>query len=341
MAAFEKRKNGWRAQVEKKGIRRSKVLPTKQEAMNWAAAVEAEILAGSMGQYPRKTLAEAIERYRVEVTNPKAKTKPRAARADNLRFNALLRDYPALCAKLLTEIGPDDISRWKNSRLEHVSEASVLREAQQIRPIWTYAIKEWRWVGGSPWTGVKLPPKGHARTKLTTWREVRMLVRSVGYRADMPPRNAKQQTMWAYMISLHTALRSGEVLRMSRSTVDLQKRVYRMNSHKTDGHVGVRLVPLPRRAAKLLAVLEADAAANGRDEYFSISDQSRDVHWRSVRDRLMIEGLNFHDSRAAALTWLSKRVDVMTLAKISGHVDIQQLYDAYYREAAEDIARRI
>ena len=51
MAAFEKRKNGWRAQVEKKGIRRSKVLPTKQEAMNWAAAVEAEILAGSMGQY--------------------------------------------------------------------------------------------------------------------------------------------------------------------------------------------------------------------------------------------------------------------------------------------------
>lgn len=341
MANFEKRKNGWRAQVEKKGIRKSKVLPTKQEAINWAAAIEAEIVAGASGKYPKKTLAEAIERYRVEVTNPKAKTKPRAARADNLRFNALLRDYPQLCEKLLTEIGPEDIALWKNSRLEKVSESSVLREAQQIRPIWTLARKEWRWVGNSPWPDVKLPPKGHARTKLTTWREVRKLVRSVGYRADMAPRNAKQQTMWVYMVALHTALRSGEVLRMSRSTVDLKKRIYKLGSHKTEEHVGARVVPLPRRVAKLLKVLDADAAAHGRDDYFSISDQSRDVHWRTVRDRLMIEGLNFHDSRAAALTWLSKRLDVMTLAKISGHVDIQQLFDAYYREAPEDIARRI
>lgn len=56
-----------------------------------------------------------------------------------------------------------------------------------------------------------------------------------------------------------------------------------------------------------------------RDEYFTTSDESRDVNFRKVRDRVMVQGMNFHDGRAAALTWLSKRYDVKTLAKSSGH----------------------
>lgn len=72
-----------------------------------------------------------------------------------------------------------------------------------------------------------------------------------------------------------------------------------------------------------------------------MSDGSRDTLWRKVRDRVMVSELHFHDSRAAALTWLAKRYDVMTLAKISGHTDINQLFEAYYRESASDIAARL
>lgn len=50
---------------------------------------------------------------------------------------------------------------------------------------------------------------------------------------------------------------------------------------------------------------------------------------------------HLHDSRAAALTWLSKRYDPFTLAKISGHVDINELYNTYYRESAVDVAARL
>ena len=147
--------------------------------------------------------------------------------------------------------------------------------------------------------------------------------------------------MWAYMVSLHTALRSGEVLRMARSNVDLDRRVYRLDAHKTDAHVGVRHVPFTKRAAKLLRVLDDAAKKSGRDAYFTVSDGSRDTLWRKVRDRVMVSELHYHDSRAAALTWLARRYDVMTLAKISGHTDIQQLYSAYYRESAVDIAARL
>ncbi|HHF6884897.1 tyrosine-type recombinase/integrase [Haemophilus influenzae] len=40
--------------------------------------------------------------------------------------------------------------------------------------------------------------------------------------------------------------------------------------------------------------------------------------------------MHFHDTRCEALTRLSKKVDVMTLAKISGHKDISILQNVYY-----------
>lgn len=341
MAYYTKVKGGVRAQVERLGVRLSNTLPTKAQAEAWAIAEEAAILAGKRNQFPRRTLREAVKRYQAEVTDKKAEKKPKVARADNLRFEAWLRDYPDLANKVFCEITGDDLAAWRDARRKVVSEASVLREAQQYRPLWTLAMKQWKWAGVSPWRDITLPPKGHARKKKTRWQEIRLIVRSGGYRTGRPPALPQTEAMWAYMIGLHTSLRSAEILRMSRSTVDLKRRVYTLTRHKTDDDVGARLVPLTPRVLKLLRVLDAAAAAAGRDAYFTTSDESRDVNFRKVRDRVMVQGLNFHDGRAAALTWLSKRYDVMTLAKISGHKDIQQLFDTYYRETEEEIAARL
>jgi integrase len=63
--------------------------------------------------------------------------------------------------------------------------------------------------------------------------------------------------------------------------------------------------------------------------------------FRKARDQMGITGLHFHDSRAEALTRLARRVDVMTLAKISGHKDLSILQNTYYRETAQEIAARL
>lgn len=136
--------------------------------------------------------------------------------------------------------------------------------------------------------------------------------------ARFTPSTPQQQAAWAMLVALHTALRSGEILRMSRSTVDLRRKVYELPKHKTEAIVGARRVPLTSRAVRLLGVLDAQAKRDGRDSYFTISDASRDVLYRKLRDRSMIEGLRFHDLRATALTLLSKRTDVMTLAASTG-----------------------
>jgi len=103
----------------------------------------------------------------------------------------------------------------------------------------------------------------------------------------------------------------------------------------------VRFVPFTKKALRLLRLLDTWAKAAERDAFFTISSASLDTLFRKVRDRLLIENLHFHDSRAAALTRLSKKMDVFRLSKISGHKDLNQLIEAYYRETAEDIALTI
>jgi integrase len=72
-----------------------------------------------------------------------------------------------------------------------------------------------------------------------------------------------------------------------------------------------------------------------------VESGSMDALFRKARDRAGIHGLHFHDSRAEALTRLARKVDVLTLAKISGHRDINLLSRVYYRETAEQIAPRL
>ena len=72
MAAFSKLPSGlWRAQVARNGTRRSASFATKSAAQQWAVKIEAELLAHKRGTIPRKTVAEALEKYRDEVSPSK------------------------------------------------------------------------------------------------------------------------------------------------------------------------------------------------------------------------------------------------------------------------------
>src|SRR5256885_4295184 len=95
MAYFRKVKNGWRAEVERAGIRRTATRATKAEAQGWAVAEEAAILAGARGEFPRRTLAEAVERYRREVTDKKTADR----KSTRLNSSHLVISYAVFCLK--------------------------------------------------------------------------------------------------------------------------------------------------------------------------------------------------------------------------------------------------
>lgn len=330
MAYIRKRGDKWRAEIEREGIPRySKSFTTKTAAQAWATREEASISEGKVGRWPRRTLSEALTKYEESVSEAK-----RGARAEGLRFARLRRDHPALCAKVLHEISAADLSAWRDARLKEVQPASVLREINLLRNVWTVAAREWLWCPSeTPWRSIKMPADSQPRQRRIGWREVRALLRWLGYRTGRAPTTGMEATAWAFLLALRTAMRAGEVLQLDASTVDLQRRTARLNTHKTVEREGARTVPLTRRAVRLLTVLAGKP--------LPVSSATLDVLFRRARDSLLLRDLHFHDSRAEALTLLARRVDVMTLARISGHRDLRQLLSTYYRESAEQIAARL
>ena len=74
---------------------------------------------------------------------------------------------------------------------------------------------------------------------------------------------------------------------------------------------------------------------------FTVAPNEGSTLFCVLRDDLGITGLTFHDSRATALTLLARRMDVLTLARISRHKNINILMNTYYRETSEQISARL
>lgn len=318
MASFHKLPSGlWRAQVARNGIRRSATRQTKASAQAWAAEVETELLAMKHGDVPRKTVRQALARY-AEEESP----KKRGARWEVLRLDAYSREPWA--EKWLCDLTAADLSAWRDRRLKVVTSGSVQRDFNLLRAVLNVARKEWLWLAADPLEGVARPKGNRARSRRIGWREVRAICRALGYPGD----TKSAQVARAFLIGLRTAMRAGEILSLTPRSVDLVDRVAHLKNTKNGDD---RDVPLSRAAARLFRGWHG----------WTVEGPTMDSLFRRARERAGIEDLHFHDSRAEALTRLARKVDVLTLAKISGHRDINLLSQVYYRETASQIARRL
>lgn len=307
MASIRKYRDKWRAEVQRHGIRASHVADTKREAQAWALAKEAELdrLKGSGG----KTLGDAVADYVKTVSQTKSKPE-----WEEKRFQAFMGYMGEKVP--LSSITSADIGRWRDFRLQTVTGATVQREANLLRNLFTVAMDEWRWIDSHPFRGVRMPEQIEARRQVWGWRQIKRVLRS-GREKKMG------EVVKAFHIALHTGLRLAEVL---TGTYDPKRRVYVLERTKTGGYVEV---PLPRRALKLLPV------------EFTVGPNEASVLFTKLRRQLLLDDLTFHDTRATALTLLARRVDVMTLARISRHKDLSMLLNVYYRESAEQISARL
>lgn len=316
-----------RAQIALRGVRKSQTFATKGAAKAWAAREEAAILDGTASRWPAKTVADAIKRYSLAVTPTKG-----GQRAESFMLGATLREFPDLCGKLLHEVTPDDIGRWRDARLKTVSGSTVVRYAAVLRNVWTVAATEWGWCPQpSPWSAIKLPQHNQPRERINGWREVRAMLRRLNYFTGRPPGSVMEEVAYAWLIALRTALRASEVRQIASAVTDLSARVVTLKTHKTIKTTNrPRHVPISRQAARLIALCPR----------FTVSAGSLDALFRKARDQCGLSGFTFHDSRATALTMLSRRVDILTLQRISGHRNLGEL-STYYRESSAAIALRL
>lgn len=303
-------KDGHRVEVEKHGMRASHVARTKRDATAWGIRKEAELdaLKGSKG----RTFGWGRGHYVETVSKTKS-----AGSADweERRLAAMAEFFGD--DTMLASIDSERIGQWRDHRLKTVTGSTVQRESNLLRNLFTIAVNEWRCLERNPFKGVRLPEHGPARHQVWTWKLIKRVLR-----ADRSGKTL--EVIRAFRVALHTGMRLSEVL-----AAKLEGRVAVLPKAK-----GVKVpvkVPLARHGAKLLAQYAP----------FKVGANEASTLFCELCDDLLIDGLTFHDSRGSALTWLSRRVDVMTLARISRHKDLRILMDTYYRETAEQIAARL
>lgn len=316
MASIRKRGGAWRAEVYRDGKRDSQSFRTKAEAVAWSMQREAELVGKRL---PDRTLADALKRYGREVS-----PTHKGERWEVVRCDALAR-IP-LAARRLATITASDMAQRRDERLREVTAGTVRREMGLLRSVFDYAIREWGWLKENPLATVKKPPAPPARRRRITDDEIARVTMALGYDGG-DPKNASQRVATAFLLAIETAMRSSEITgltwgRVGEKSVTLPKT---KNGDQRD-------VPLSTAARAIIAAMPHDS-----ELVFGLDLALRDALFRKAVKRAGIDNLHFHDSRAEAIWRLSKKLDVMELARMIGHRDLRSLM-IYYNTSADELA---
>jgi integrase len=315
MATFRKVCNSWEAQVyitvdgERK--RKSKTFKLKAKATEWAYAMEA-------GKFePDKHLfSEALEKYEQIAKN----------RWELIRIKKFSRELE-FASKPIATISPADIAKWRDS--SKLQGSSIRREMVLLNAVFEIARKEWQWIDKNPLADVKRPPDSPYRKRLITLDEFNIMADTLGYDSTEKCVTDDAQVALCMFIAEQTGMRSGEIVSLEWNQVDLVGRKVHLTKTKNGDD---RDVPLTLKAVDLFKQL-----VKTNDKCFSITDSQRDFLFRSARKAAGLSGFVFHDTRHNACTWMAKKVDNITLAKIMGHRNPKSLM-VYYNPDASDIA---
>lgn len=319
MPSYRRRGASWRAELFKDGVRESATFPTKQQAVAWATQREAELTGERL---PHHTLREALRRFAREISPGR-----KGAKWELARLGLLERDQIAV--KPLAALTRTDIAGLRDRRLQAVSGPSVRREMNLLIAVLEECAGDWGWLKVNPARGVKRPPNAPARRRRVTQDEIDRITLALGL-TDLEVDTAAQRTGLAFLFALETAMRAGEILGLTWG--DVREKTVRLPVTKNGD---TREVPLSVTAREILSALPMD-----HPTCFNLEPGTRDVMFRRARALARIKNLHFHDSRAEAIWRLSKKLDIMELARVVGHRDLRSLM-LYYNTSADELADRL
>ena len=324
MASIRPQGSRYRAFVKVDGKRATRVFDTKRAALAWANEQEAQLSGSAL---PDKTLADALQRYSGEVSE-----KKRGRRWEQIRIARFIREDKIAKRRLLA-LTAADFAEWRDARLKQVAPASVAREMNLLGAVLEVTRREWVWLKVNPLKDVRQPPKPKGRARRITAEEVQALSVAFGVHEKIAVDTQRNRIGLAFLFALETAMRSGEICSLRWPDVHLSERYVTVRESKNGDS---REVPLSPRAVEILRALPL-----GFGPVFGLDAAKRDGLFRKVRDSVPdIVDLHFHDSRAEAIWRLSKKLDVLELARVIGHRNLGSLL-IYYRATASELAKRL
>lgn len=321
----------WRILVEVRGVRDSKTLPTRREAIEWRdrrvielrqAAAAPAVPAGE-----KTTLLQVLRRYADEVSPAK-----RGNAKELVRLRAF-EHHPLPVATPISKLTTADLAAWRDARLKINARGSVLRDISLLSAVLETARREWGLIDRNPMADLRKPAQPDHRERVIAPFEVRRMLRAMGHQARPPHqvRTVSQAVAMAFLAALATGMRAGEVCGLRWA--DVRGTHCHLPLTKNGSY---RDVPLSPVAARIIERMRGwDGAL-----VFGLTAPTLDALFRKYRDRAGLAGFRFHDARHTAATRMAKKLHVLELCKVFGWRRMDQAL-TYFNAAPADLARKL
>lgn len=322
----------------------SKTFIRKTDAQNWAQKMEVAIRQEEYQIDPpwrRKSLADLIDRYIAEIL-PR---KPRTAPYQRTQLNAWRE---ALGHLRVADVTPAHIVDARQRLLDTPGRrrhargyATSNRYLAALSHAFSIAVDEWGWARENPVRRVRRIRESRGRTRYLLHAERERLLAAC--------KSSRCPALYPIVVlAISTGMRRAEILTLTRSQVDLQRKTITLLDTKNGD---VRSVPLSGLALELIASRMA-ATAGPNDLVFPGEAAGRPLTlWKPWRDALTAAGipdLRFHDLRHTAASYLAMGgATPIELAAVLGHKTLQMvkryahLSDAHTHRVVSDMNQRI
>lgn len=341
MATITKTKYGkWRALVRIKGWpSTSKNFRVKRDAEDWARATEDEMVRGlylPRTQSEKLTLHKAIDRYLAEVTPTKAAgtQTPEYYRAKQVQ--TVLGKYS------LAALNTDTICDYRDKRLKDGKSNNTVRlELAFLGHLYTVVIQEWRiGISSNPVYNVRKPSAGKGRNRRLIGDEEERLLNACD-------EHSNPVLGWIVRVALYTAMRSGEILSLTESNVDLERKLVTIHDTKNKDS---RTIPLSNKAFSVFKDALANPIKPDDTDLLFYGERGRDGvrrgyaanrAWTKALKKAEISDLRLHDLRHEATSrFVEAGLSDQQVASITGHKSMQMLM-RYTHLRSEDLVSLI
>jgi integrase len=179
------------------------------------------------------------------------------------------------------------------------------------------------------------------RDRRPTREELRLLEEGLKERENH--RSAKIPFCDILQFSIYTAMRVGEITKLKWSDVDHEHKTIIVKDRKdprrkVDNNWEV---PLLGEAYPILMKQKENIDPKNPNLIFPYNSRSITAGWQRVRAKLGIEDLRYHDLRREAASRLAEQGhDIRTVARVTGHKNLNILYDIYTALEIKDFSKK-
>ncbi len=254
----------------------------------------------------------------------------KGSRYDKDMLRVLPRDHSWLTDIMVVKLTPQDITNYRNLRLEKVKPATVRRELGYISSVLTYAVRELYIIKSNPCNDMTKPEQGKSRYRRISDDEIAQILQVADYQIGNEPISTKHYVAWSFVWAIESAMRRNEILGMTWDNIHTNH--VHLPTSKTDESRDVPLSPTMR--------ILLDSLPDSDDEcLIPVLTETFKTAWGRILKKTDIEDLTFRDTRHEAISRMvnKTKIPVEQLAKITGHKKIDTLVNVYYNPTADEL----